>query len=323
AGGALSLQPGREWAAPRRALARFVGADAPPVRATGDGDPRPLRRGDRAHHARQQLARPALGDEGAGERVLPQPAGDCGSGMHATGLDHGRNRGRCAPGRPGGLQPARQRQLLGGGAPGPRHREAARDLPPQARAGRRNALARHHRGTRGLLSNLAVQSWGRASPSVFEMVFRSGRPCDAGAVICPKSGAVEEMLLRADASPCDVQVVNRIAALLGATDQAWEYFGRTEPYFGVLTQPAYQMGQLSEAARIEFFESGRRYVEFALEVARNHLDPTFRPARALDFGCGVGRLAIPLARVCESVIGVDVSDAMLTEARKNSQEQGA
>src|SRR5262249_37962087 len=42
----------------------------------------------------------------------------------------------------------------------------------------------------------------------------------------------------------------------------------------------------------------------------------------LDFGCGVGRLTIPLARVCQSVVGVDVSDGMLAQARKNSEEQG-
>ena len=107
------------------------------------------------------------------------------------------------------------------------------------------------------------------------------------------------------------------------TDRTWEYFGRTDPYFGVLTQSAYKIGEITEAARKEFFETGRRYVEFALGVAHDYLDPSFRPTRALDFGCGVGRLAIPLARICQSVVGVDVSEPMLAEARRNSLELGA
>jgi SAM-dependent methyltransferase len=45
-------------------------------------------------------------------------------------------------------------------------------------------------------------------------------------------------------------------------------------------------------------------------------------ARALDFGCGVGRLTLPLAERCEHVYGVDVSTSMLREADRNATEQG-
>jgi SAM-dependent methyltransferase len=107
-----------------------------------------------------------------------------------------------------------------------------------------------------------------------------------------------------------------------STDRTWEYFGRTDPYWGVLTNPEFKGGLNSEAAREQFFGTGRDYIESVLKMVREHLDPTFRPTRALDFGCGVGRLAIPLASICESVVGVDISDSMLAEARKNAAEQG-
>jgi ubiquinone/menaquinone biosynthesis C-methylase UbiE len=58
-------------------------------------------------------------------------------------------------------------------------------------------------------------------------------------------------------------------------------------------------------------------------MVRTHLDPTFRPKRALDFGCGVGRLVIPLSRICDSVTGVDVSSHMLREAKRNCELRGA
>ncbi len=54
-----------------------------------------------------------------------------------------------------------------------------------------------------------------------------------------------------------------------------------------------------------------------------HIDPGFKPARVLDFGCGVGRLTIPLASRSENVTGIDVSPSMLREAEKNCSERKA
>lgn len=50
---------------------------------------------------------------------------------------------------------------------------------------------------------------------------------------------------------------------------------------------------------------------------RRLIDPGFAPERILDYGCGVGRVLIPLARHARSAVGVDVSPAMLDEARNN------
>jgi ubiquinone/menaquinone biosynthesis C-methylase UbiE len=49
------------------------------------------------------------------------------------------------------------------------------------------------------------------------------------------------------------------------------------------------------------------------------VDSTFRIEQALDFGCGVGRILIPLCKRALFVTGVDVSTGMLNEARKNCQ----
>lgn len=101
------------------------------------------------------------------------------------------------------------------------------------------------------------------------------------------------------------------------TDSTWGYWGKTDPYFGVITHEPFTRGRMDEPARTRFFASGQRYIEFALNTVSRYVDPDFRPTRALDFGCGVGRLTIPLADVCDSVVGVDVSDGMLEEARAN------
>jgi SAM-dependent methyltransferase len=76
---------------------------------------------------------------------------------------------------------------------------------------------------------------------------------------------------------------------------------------------------MNDEGREKFFALGTRYIEFVLGIVNDRLDPGFRPTRALDFGCGVGRLAIPLARKAEAVVGVDVSEGMLAEARLNAE----
>ncbi len=108
------------------------------------------------------------------------------------------------------------------------------------------------------------------------------------------------------------------------TDKDWEYFGRTDPYFGVLTWDEYKKENLSPESRRTIFQTGAAHIESIFKVVHGYLDASFEPINAttLDFGCGVGRLVIPLARVCKRVTGVDISESMLSEAGKNCQEYG-
>lgn len=106
------------------------------------------------------------------------------------------------------------------------------------------------------------------------------------------------------------------------TDDTWKHYGAVDPYYGVLTQERFKGNSLDPEARALFFESGVAYVDHLLGIIREQLDASFRPNRTLDFGCGVGRLALPLARASGEVVGVDISPAMLDEARKNAAEHG-
>ena len=101
----------------------------------------------------------------------------------------------------------------------------------------------------------------------------------------------------------------------------WEKFGEKDPYYWVTTDSKYKDGGLTENVREDFFESADRYIDSLFKVIRTHLDATFNPQRAFDFGCGVGRVALPLARRCKYVFGVDIAESMIAEARKNSEEQ--
>lgn len=110
--------------------------------------------------------------------------------------------------------------------------------------------------------------------------------------------------------------------MINDPDRDWEQWGKTDPYYAVLADAKYHADHLDESTLAEFFETGRAHIERTFSVIHTHLDPGFRPAAALDFGCGVGRLLVPLASVCETVVGVDVSESMLREAEANCRERG-
>jgi SAM-dependent methyltransferase len=104
------------------------------------------------------------------------------------------------------------------------------------------------------------------------------------------------------------------------TDVAWAKWGDMDPYFGVLSDPRYRR-QALEVNLGSFFNSGEQHVEDLLQKADQVFMPVDRE-RALDFGCGVGRLTIPLAKRFREVVGVDISSSMLVEARRNAIEAG-
>ena len=106
------------------------------------------------------------------------------------------------------------------------------------------------------------------------------------------------------------------------TDAEWEAWGRRDPYYGVLTDPKFRLGAMTEEARREFFASGQKHADHVLATIRQCIDPQFAPRSILDFGCGVGRLLIPFAKVAPDVVGLDVSPSMLAEAQRNCDAHG-
>ena len=101
------------------------------------------------------------------------------------------------------------------------------------------------------------------------------------------------------------------------TDKAWEKFGSENPYFGVLASPKFSAENI-QFNRDEFFASGRGAVSQILGRFEKHFGDLVN-GRALDHGCGVGRLAFPLAEKFAEVVALDVSPSMLSEARENAE----
>jgi SAM-dependent methyltransferase len=92
--------------------------------------------------------------------------------------------------------------------------------------------------------------------------------------------------------------------------QHWDAFGKSDPLWAVLTSPD-KKGNKWDAD--EFFAHGRQEID---DIMR-HLDSlklTLIRRRALDFGCGAGRLTQALARYFERVDGVDIAPSMIAAA---------
>jgi 2-polyprenyl-3-methyl-5-hydroxy-6-metoxy-1,4-benzoquinol methylase len=103
------------------------------------------------------------------------------------------------------------------------------------------------------------------------------------------------------------------------TNREWEKFGKNDPYYGVLTDEKFKTKNLTDANRNLFFATGENYTEVIFSLIEAEIGVKFNPRRSLDFGCGVGRLTIPLAKRSNQIMGVDVSESVLKEAKKNAE----
>ena len=103
------------------------------------------------------------------------------------------------------------------------------------------------------------------------------------------------------------------------SDKHWEKFGKEEPYYWVTTRAKYHGHSIDQEKLREFFAEGENYRQILYETIRRYLTPDFAPIRILGFGCGVGRILLPMARHCESAVGLDISQPMLNKAIRHKR----
>lgn len=100
----------------------------------------------------------------------------------------------------------------------------------------------------------------------------------------------------------------------------WEQLANDDPWRAVLTTLDGRALATDDEAREAFYRSGEEHVERIFSAIRAHFGETNFEI-AVDFGCGVGRVAIPLARRCSSVIATDIAPTMLALAADRLQAQ--
>jgi SAM-dependent methyltransferase len=94
----------------------------------------------------------------------------------------------------------------------------------------------------------------------------------------------------------------------------WNSLAENDPLWAILSDPTRRGGRWDLGT---FFRSGAREIS-TLIYQLEHLVGSQRVERnrALDFGCGVGRLTQALAAYYGAVVGIDVSSKMIEHARR-------
>lgn len=100
----------------------------------------------------------------------------------------------------------------------------------------------------------------------------------------------------------------------GRTTRTWERLASEDPLRAIVDTPE---GDALDA----FLAGGEREVGTVLD-ALQELGVHPEGGDALDFGCGVGRLSLPLARRFARVTGVDASPTMVEHARELASARG-
>jgi SAM-dependent methyltransferase len=90
----------------------------------------------------------------------------------------------------------------------------------------------------------------------------------------------------------------------------WERLGRDDALWAILTDQAKRGRRWTLD---EFLETGRAEVAHVVSYLQQ-VAPARARRRALDFGCGIGRVTRPLAAHYGEAVGVDVSPAMIQRA---------
>jgi SAM-dependent methyltransferase len=105
------------------------------------------------------------------------------------------------------------------------------------------------------------------------------------------------------------------------TDKDWTKIAEEAPYWGVLSADEFKGVAIDSDARERFFASGETQIA-SLFAEIEGISPGFSPNRSLDFGCGVGRVLLPIATRSREAIGIDIAPNMLALTKSNAEASG-
>ena len=113
-----------------------------------------------------------------------------------------------------------------------------------------------------------------------------------------------------------------MSRMLSNIAREWRTFGETAPHWSVVTSDAFSVENIDRNLE-HFYALGQEHLKSMLNPLTRAGLGERRFHKALDFGCGVGRLTLPLATVTDKVTGVDISPPHLRLARQRAEQIGA
>ncbi|MEI8348690.1 MAG: class I SAM-dependent methyltransferase [Candidatus Omnitrophota bacterium] len=98
----------------------------------------------------------------------------------------------------------------------------------------------------------------------------------------------------------------------------WNELGIIDPLWAILSYPDKKGGKWNAE---EFFKSGVREISEVMDYLKK-INITYTNRKALDFGCGVGRLTQALAPYFDEIYGIDISPSMIKLAKNFNRYPG-
>jgi SAM-dependent methyltransferase len=128
-------------------------------------------------------------------------------------------------------------------------------------------------------------------------------------------------------------VLNRLRIEVEATEEeldkcalkikkTWEYLGTEKAHWSVLSTDTFLPDRLHESIA-SFWASGQAEVAQAIHVLNQFGGGQFEQKVCVEFGCGVGRLTVSLAKIFKVVHAYDISRTHLAYAVARAREVGA
>ncbi|MBP0582110.1 class I SAM-dependent methyltransferase [Labrys sp. LIt4] len=108
-----------------------------------------------------------------------------------------------------------------------------------------------------------------------------------------------------------------LKTMLDRTAQGWMRLGQQDAHWSVLVDERFRRENVENNMQL-FYDSGRSDIDACEAILRRNGFQLAPSHRALDFGCGVGRLSLALAPRVRSVLGVDISENHLRYARQRA-----
>ncbi len=125
-----------------------------------------------------------------------------------------------------------------------------------------------------------------------------------------------------DPVPMEIEVSAKDAErMLAQVRRIWTALGQEKPYFSVLGEKRFSPG-LVEANLEAFGKTGRDEIDvLKRRLTALEIDPADHPD-AVEYGCGVGRVTVPLSGLFRKVTGFDISEPHLELAQQAARIAG-
>lgn len=118
-----------------------------------------------------------------------------------------------------------------------------------------------------------------------------------------------------------VATATQLAECIAKIKAAWSHLGITRPHFSVLTDKRFLPENLGKNFD-EFWASGVAESDQVERILARHGFTSLSTKTCVEYGCGVGRVTMGLARRFGQVQAYDISQGHLSQAEQRTQEVG-